>query len=460
MLQISLTLDTEKCSDIASEGATIAASGKSKVISHTVMPGKDADISITTTVENFSMGGVEVAGMPFSMSFDIPDTGEMLGEMTTLSDAIDELNTGAGTLASGVRELEDGTAQLVSGSAGFSDGLAALAAGGPQLTDGSAQIDEALAAMAAGLKGTGQGGIDLGELGQLPATLRQLSQGLQAMSAGIVELKTSYDGMLAGLDALIAGIPALSQEENEAIGMLLASLPDDAAKANLAAVYTAALTLQGGYTTPGPEGASLQQGLAAVSTALDVMANGDAQDAANTGLNGMVAALNAMADGIESALQNMDFGEQLGQLASGLSKLSKEYGQFHIGLVEYTGGVQQLAGGYGALHGGLAGLHEGTAELASGTQKLHNGTTELNDAVADLPDTMQLEIDKLLAVYEFDDFTPVSFTSPKNTQVALVQFVLMTEGIVLEEEAGTAAEEGNTQSIWDRFLALFNTDKE
>jgi hypothetical protein len=48
MLQISLTLDSEKCADIKAEGAVFANSGKSRMITYTVMPNSDADITIET----------------------------------------------------------------------------------------------------------------------------------------------------------------------------------------------------------------------------------------------------------------------------------------------------------------------------------------------------------------------------------------------------------------------------
>ncbi|NLW79908.1 MAG: YhgE/Pip domain-containing protein [Ruminococcaceae bacterium] len=451
MLQISVTLDTEKCSDIASDGATMAANGKSRVVSHTVMPGKDADITVTANVTDFTMGGIEIAGMPFAMNVDIPDTDELTGEMTTLADAIDELNTGVGKLNNGVVELNDGVGKLVNGSAEFAGGLNTLSGSSAQLTDGSAQINSALAKLAKELGKADGGDMGLEELAQLPAALREMAGGLSQVSAGMVQLKDGYQTMFATLDAAIMALPSLTEEELGAIGMLMAGLddadPTKAALARLLEAYGAGQVVLGTYVTADPTtGMSIQMGMGAVTTSLETMGGS---------LDTLAAGLNTMADSIETALSGNDMMDQLQQLAKGMKTLSEQYASFNDGLLQYTGGVAQMASGYGSLHSGLVSLQSGTNELAKGTRELYNGTTELADAVADLPDTIQLEVDKLLEDYDTSDFRQVSFTSAQNTNTTLVQFVLMTPAIAKPEAEADNTDTQAEQSIWDRFLDLF-----
>lgn len=456
MLQISITLDTNKCRNIVAQNATMASAGKNRVAAYTVMPGKDADIRLTATVTDFAMNGLEIAGMPFSSPIEMPDTGGMVDEMVTLSDAIGEVNSGVGELASGVRQLNDGVGSLVSGSESFAGGLGQLSGGSAELVAGSAEIDKALSKIAKQLKGGGTD-ISLDDFAQLPAGLRQLAEGLGQASSGLGQLKAGYANMLAALDAAIMGLAAapVSEEDIGALMMAVNALPDgdptkpaaQAALANMIAAYTAGQTALGTYVTPDPEsGVSIQAGMAAVTGSLETMA---------ASLDVMVAALNTMADEMEGAMGKMDMLDGLKELAKGMATLAKQYGQFHEGLVAYTGGVAQVAAGYGQLHGGIVALGEGTGELASGTQQLYSGTQELNAAVADLPETIEVEIDKLMADYDKSDFVPVSFTSPQNSGVQQVQFVLMTPAIAAQEADAPAETEATPETVWDRITALF-----
>lgn len=453
MLQITQTFDGNKAADIISEDATIANAGKNKVVTHTVMPGKEGDITVKADVTDFSMAGIEIAAMPFSMAVDIPDTDEMTGEMVTLADAIDALDAGVGELAAGVGELNSGVAAMVDGSEEFAGGLNALSQNSGQLVDGSARIQDGLDAITSALGGQNTD-FDLGDMAQLPTGLRQIAQGLLAMADntnGLGALKNGYAQMYGTLDAAILNLASKSVDI-AALATAINSMSDGPDKnAALAALgqlqdyYTAGQTLTGTYTTD-MGGGSIQSGMAAVTGALE----GTLQ-----GLGTMAATLNMMADGIEDAMSDLDKLKDFSALVDGLSQLSSQYGEFHQGLVAYTGGVGQIAAGYGELNSGVASLGEGTAELAGGTRELHDGTSELNGAVADLPDTIEVEIDKLMSDYDKSDFTPVSFSSDKNDAPSLVQFVFMTEGITAPEKAAPAVEEEEPETLWDRLVALF-----
>ena len=453
MLQITLKLDSESSSNIRSEGATIANEGTNKTIVHTVLKGKDANISISADVKNFSMSGFEIAAMPFTMTFDLPETDELTGNMTTLSDAISAINDGVGELASGTADLNDGVSKIVDGSSAFSNGITSLSAGSGQLTNGSAQIKAALDQIASSLN-TASGDMDLGDFNQLPATLRQMAQGLQGFASGLSQLKDGYAVMYSTLDSAILSIPDGSVAPED-IGDLNASLSpaQQGILSQLVDGYTSSQIVKNTYTNSS-SGMSIQMGMGAITSGLDAIISGDGT-ASNPGLSGMAAGLNTMADGIETALNNNDMMAQIKQLTDGLNALASQYGAFHTGLKQYADGVDQIASEYDKLHGGLTTLQDGTDELADGTHKLHDGTTELNDEVADLPDTIQVEIDKLMEDYESSDFAPTSFASSQNVNIDLVQFVIMTSSIEKEKEKTTETKEEEKVSIWDRFLDLF-----
>lgn len=79
---------------------------------------------------------------------------------------------------------------------------------------------------------------------------------------------------------------------------------------------------------------------------------------------------------------------------------------------------------------------------------------QLNASTSALPDTMKEQISELMADYDFPEFDPVSFMSSQNANVKAVQFV-MTTAAIEKPEAPQEEQPEQEQTIWDRFLALF-----
>lgn len=441
MLQITVTLDTEKCSNIDAPKGTTASAGSSKVIVYTVMPGGDAGFSLKADVNDFTMAGIQIAGVPYSMDVELPDMDDQLGDLEKLPDAIAELNDGVGELKSGASDIKEGADKLVDGSAGIKEGLDLLSGNAGQLIDGSAKIKDALSGIAAALNSDSVKNIDLSQMAQLPVALNQLAAGLRGVSGGLTQLKDGFTPAYAALDSAIQGIPAGTVTQDQ-INALYGSVTDPGQQAVLGELvnnYTAAQTVKGTY-------AQVKAAFDAVGTTIGTLV---------PSVDGMATTLDGMATEISGALQGLSGLTQIGQLASGLSQLSANYSSFHSGLVDYTGGVNTLASNYGTFHSGLSAFRDGVGEMDSGIGELHDGTNTLNDEVADLPDMLQEEIDKMKEQYLPADFDPVSFTSPKNTDTTFVQFVLQCDGIEKPDNTEEATSETKPETFWDRFIALF-----
>lgn len=72
MLQASFTLDPELCDNIQAEGATISDAGANENVTFIVNPGTEADLVITTDVENFEMDDISInaaAAIPTPVSY-------------------------------------------------------------------------------------------------------------------------------------------------------------------------------------------------------------------------------------------------------------------------------------------------------------------------------------------------------------------------------------------------------
>ncbi|MGP4072065.1 YhgE/Pip domain-containing protein [Piscibacillus sp. B03] len=437
LLQISLTLDSERFSNINAPDGNIATAGKNKQVTFTVMPEKNGDFTVEAQAEDFEMEGIELNAMPSSMSIDSPDANDMKAEMSSLSEATEEVNHGVEELKNGIAELNDGVQQLQSGSKDYQDGINQLAQESSELIEGSQSIDHALEEISSSLN-SDSGNMNVGELEQLQQGLYQIADGLKETEQGLEELNDNYQQAYQALNGSMEQIPEYNINEDQ-IQELIQSGADPEVVNQLAETYKAARTAKGIYQ-------EVQQAFAAVPSTLDTVTKS---------LSEMRANLTTMADELGQSLENMDVAQSMQELQEGLNTLSSNYKTFHSGLVEYTDGVSQLSNSYGDIHSGMTELLNGTHELEDGAQDLHNGTSELADSTADLPEQMQDEIDNMINEYDKSDFEPVSFVSPKNEKVETVQFVIKTDSIKQDEEEVEEAEKEQEKGFWEKLLDLF-----
>lgn len=438
MLQVSLTLDTEKCTAIESPNATIANAGKNKVVAHTVLPGNDRIISITAQVHDFEMPGIEMTAMPFAMRIDMPDIDNLKEDLASLSNAVSDLNDGVKELSDGVTKIYSGAQKLADGSSDFANGLSELSNNSQKVLSASSKIKSALADMVKAID-QGIGAFSLDDIAALPGGLRQLSGGLAEIAEGMQTLKDGYAAAYAALDSAIMSIPDTDIDPS---GLYAAVSGDDTLTATLnqlVGYYQAGRTVKGTY-------AAVKEAFASVEGSLDTMAG-------SVGLT--TGALNEMAKQIEQSLSGLDIASHMQQLKEGLSKLSNSYGQFHSGLDEYMSGVKELTSGYNEVNSGIQSLNSGIGELKTGASNLYDGTSVLNDAVIDLPETVQVEIDDMIKQYDKSDFVPISFVSVKNLNVKAVQFVMKTVAIENPEVLPPETEGLTKLTFWQKIKALF-----
>lgn len=438
MLQITFTLPGAVASEVAGAGATIAQSGEDTTVAFTVLPGQDGDFTLAAKVKDFEMTGAQIAALPYSSVIEMPDTDEMVDGMSTLSDAVSALADGTSSLAAGVDELTSGAQSLSSGSAAFGQGLNQLNGSSSQLVSASSQIGSALSAIASGLQGADLSQLD--QLGQLPGGLNALADGLASTREGVEKVRDGYAVSLNALDTAIASLTANAPSEDQIVSLRAFTESDEAQAATVEQLIATYRTAQG-----------LQVAYAQIKPAFDGASQllGSLPDA----LAQQEAALRSMASSLDAAVGGGQL-DQLSQLADGIAQLSGQYGQFHEGLTQYASGLSALAGNYSQLSSGTSQLASGTGQLASGASELSSGMGQLNASTITLPDTMKEQISELMADYDFPEFDPVSFMSSQNADVEAVQFV-MTTAAIEQPEAPEEEEPEQEQTIWDRFIALF-----
>ena len=463
MLQITVTLDASLCKNITAEGATVANAGGDKTLAFTVLPGAEAEYTVTADVEDFTMAGLTIAGVNYDIASAMGDTAEITDGVGQMTDAISQLSDGASQLASGAGSLRSGAGSFGSGLSTLSAGSAELVAGSEQIAGALSQISaslpgagtdaeaaaaaaaaagmdpEAAAAAAAGAQSAGAGvTLDLSALAQLPAGLEQAADGLEQAGAALAQLAEGYGAAYPALAQAVEAIPEPSVSEED-IGALMALAPDNEALAALVANYQAAQTVKAVW-------AQASAAFEAVQDNLPTLAEG---------VNSAAASLRQTAQQISAAMSatggQIDLSGLL-QLTSGLSQLAQSYSAFHEGLVSYAGGVDALSANWSSVYSGISSLASGAGELSDGVAALDEETSKIPELIDELTGGSAED-------ESADASAQASFLDGRNGDTASVQFVIMTEGIsepeAEAEPAPAEEEQGFFAELWDRIVALF-----
>lgn len=438
VLQISLTLDPSKVNDIQAPDGTKARAGKDTQVTFTAMPEQEEAFIVSANVTEFEMDPIDISAAPFSMSIDDPDLSGMTGEMQSLSDAIREINQGVEELNSGISDLDAGAADLSNGSSTYLNGINGLDQSSGELVNGSARIRDVLQNVSDAVQESPDVP-DLSELRALPEGLRELAGRLREYADGLEALRNHYDEAHSNLNNAMNVIPNYYEISDDQIRALYESGADQGVVDQLIETYEEAHKAKEAYHAVQEVFDSVTGTLEQFSKSIRKIANSAETTAAK----------------IEKGLEEMDHLDALDELREGLFSLASEYQSFHSGLVNYTDGVSRLAASYQELDSGIQDLSEGTSSLDSGANELQNGTQELQEATSDLPGDLQSEVDEMMDDYDASDFEPKSFVSEQNEKVDVVQFVLQTEPIEVEEPETTEEADEEEKSFWDRLMDLF-----
>lgn len=437
LLQISLTLDPSIADDIQAPDGIESTSGKDKQISFTVMPEQEEEFIVSANITDFEMNPMDISATPSSMAIEDPDLSGVKGEMQSLSDAISDINQGVGDLSSGISDLNEGASDLSNGSTDYMSGINELDQSSDGLVNGSAEIHEVLNSVSDAVQGSPDAP-DLSELAALPDGLRELAGGLEDPAEGLELLRDNYDQAYRSLDEAINGIPDYEISTGD-MNELRESDANEEVVEQLIEVYESSRNAKGTYQ-------AVQELFGSVTGTLDQISDS---------MREMAEHAETMAVEIESGMEEMDQLDALGELQSGLGSMASEYQSFHSGLVDYTDGVSSLASSYQDINSGIQGVSDGASSLDSGASELENGTEELQEETSDLPSEMQSEVDEMMDEYDSSDFEPQSFVSDQNEKIDIVQFVLQTERIEIEEPETTEEVEEEEKGFWDRLMDLF-----
>lgn len=267
----------------------------------------------------------------------------MLGDVSKLSEGMQEASDGSAKLHDGAAKAAEGVTKVGDSVGRMNDGAAALQKGWMQVAEGASSLGKGIGILSDGASSLASG---LDALKQGQAALQQgansaeqgagqLSAGLKQSEGAAKQLAEGAAGVAAGLEKLAAN-PALSSDP--AVQQLLVAATQVAAGA-----------------------AELEGGQKQLAEAADKLAAGQKQ----------------LAGGLA------EFGAKLGeagtashQLAEGANQLKAGSRDLQNGIAAFGKGYAELAGGIGQLAAGLDPLREGAAQLDSGSAELANKLAE------------------------------------------------------------------------------------
>lgn len=485
-LNMTVTMDSERCREITAEGATIADSGTDRLLTYTVLPNPEETYTITANVTDFSMADISINGVPLGMDVDI-DTSEIDEKLDDLQSGVSQLNSGSSRLAKGASSLqggveelqggamtlEEGTDSLVSGAAQFSTGLDETKAGSVQLAAAPAQIVSAIDSFESEAKDAPQ--ISIEELrslcsmllqaisdqesamkdlqGKLPAlisTSKTLEDNAQALcdlasqsdfsDSDLSLLRTLLGRASGNSDVstyLASEIAALRRVLNQAadIGDALENIRTCAEESSALAASLSELFsgLDGKIAASRADLAKIKASLQSILALLDEM---EARGASSS--DGVMETLCAMVRQMDAGIQALD---------SGIGELQDNFALLSAGISSVDAGVDSLATGAGT-------LLDGASSLSSGADELKDGVNELSDGTSDMDEQVQEGVDDAVSSITGGDFEPISYADARNS-VESVQFVIRIPGVSEAEEPEEIVEEEPEKSLGEKFLDLF-----
>ena len=440
-LQATLAFDSQKCTNITADGATIANVGSKKQLSYIILPGKGADLSITANVQDFEMDEIQINGTKLSLDLEVENE-SLTSQIEEIKDAVSSLNDGAGELKDGAEEFTTGTKNMYDGTIDLQDGASSLTSGtkslqegiekvqtaldtlngkSETLTNGSGEVLKALTTIQNSLKNVSMESKDLAALSEAST---KIHEGIGSLTAGLGKIESSiqayYDSLeKAGLTdindyvsqhkQMIAALNitdtqrkiygAYTSSGTQGVMQALKELVD-AGNGEAAALYKA-------YIQAGKDSSVITVYVQEAGKAIQVETILKADISYIQGSNQLISGIDAALDSktgelmkgalslkenyaaFDTTIQSMvtslgSLAENMTALKNGINTLTAKYTELDEGIGAYTKAVADITDGFGKIYDGSLKLADGTSKLYSGTSDLVDGALKLYQGSEDL----------------------------------------------------------------------------
>lgn len=321
LLQVNLSLDTEKCKNIQADGATLANVGSKKQLTYNILAGSEKEISIKSDVTNFELkDGISFNGVLMSMAIDNFDTSVINDKVSLLKTGVEKLNTGANKLKTGSEKYKSGISEFAN------------------------------------------------KVKDLPVGSSQIQSGINQALEGVKTIENKIASVIEGEN---------SSSSNSQIQASIKSSAEQEAKKEIQNVVTDELTklAQSAWYQELDQNTQLQIANSIKETATGVatpIANNVALITANT-------VSNVYETTFKSSMSQLSSG--LKELETGLKTLSTEYSKMDKGLNQISSSASTFSSSYNEIDSGILELSNGINTLHDKTKNLDGEVNEKIDEI-------------------------------------------------------------------------------
>lgn len=317
--------------------------------------------------------------------------------LSGLTDAVKQLDDGAGTLYDGLCELYEKSGTLVGGIDSLAHGAAELDSHSDELREGAKKVFETL--LAAANNSIQEAGIDAPEL-----TTDNYGKVIDGITAGLTKENLTAQANAAALEKVTEKVNASrAAVEEQVTKAVYAQAKDNVTKQYRASVLKAVLQSKGISEADYKKLPSEQRN--AIDTAVSdtlageqytklIEAETEKYMQSEQGKNTVKSTADAKIDSlIKGALNSAEVRAEINAgVEKGLAGRESlvtlkmqldEYNKFYTGLNDYANGVGSIYGGVLTVKNGLPALTNGIAALRDGAGRLSDGITEFTKAVTD-----------------------------------------------------------------------------
>lgn len=296
---------------------------------------------------------------------------EVGSSMPVLTNAMNQLATGAENLSSGISQAAAGAQAVSSGIGTVHESADQLAQGAASVKRGVQEVADGARKLAGGMQTAQTSAADLAKLAESINTIPEDQTKMQQLIGGLYKLSGSLDAgaaqqLAAGADAAAEG----AKEVSEGAQALSGATGSDGKLAKGAADIASALSAQGAI---GSGASQLSGGLS--------QASGQVTSFSGT----LTSALGQLATGAGSLAKGSSaVNSGAGQLANGINTLNSKIPTLTSGVDKLSSGAEQLADGMARfdkegiqklvdyMDGDVAGLLEKANEMLSNSKKYNN----------------------------------------------------------------------------------------
>ncbi len=326
-IQLQLPVNMDKSKVISSEGAVKIISGKTTMLTYTLLPGSKEGFNVLLQAKDFEMDSISIAIV--KAEYSIAD--------------VSEIEAGFKSLKEGVNDLISGTVRLRDGMSALKEGIVGAAEGQNELTS----------------KGN-----------TLAKGMSDFNSGLREYTSSAASIYTASSSMYDALDKTAQNGKAIAAGYEKSTSALKEKLPEESDKAQLKALAQYSGSPDPAYSQLGKMAEAMLNQISALEELYG-------------SLNMLNSNLEQYAEGVELiAGSYKELHNGIGSFTSAPKELLKQHELILEGNKEFLAGLSSVNSGMSELSSKAANIPDEVQRLINGQRKILDGVSKAEDTLS------------------------------------------------------------------------------